>query len=129
MPRALLALAATAAAALSACAGLQSASAAATPVAEQASLHASFTPDRLEASTTISFSFHLQTATGLAPPPLTSVVLHMPAGMNYTLTTLGLAICQPAALQARRAEGLPAQLPHRLRQRARGSPVRHRLRP
>ena len=68
--------------------------------AEQASLHATFTPDRLGASTTIAFGFHLQTAEGLAPPPLTSVVLHMPAGLNYTLTTLGLAICQPATLEA-----------------------------
>ncbi|HEV3318559.1 MAG TPA: hypothetical protein VG053_02360 [Solirubrobacteraceae bacterium] len=105
MPRALLALAATAAAALPVYAGPLSASAGAAPTSEQASLHASFTPDRLEASTTIAFGFHLQTTTGLAPPPLTSVVMHMPAGMNYTLTTLGLAVCQPAALQAQGLKG------------------------
>lgn len=75
--------------------------------AEQATLHASFSPDRLGASTTIGFGFHLQTADGLAPPPLTSVVLHMPAGMNYTLTTLGLSICRPAALQAGGLKGCP----------------------
>jgi hypothetical protein len=74
-------------------------------VSEQATLHAAFTPDRLGASTTISFGFHLQTSEGLAPPPLTSVALDMPAGMNYTLTTLGLAICQPAALQAQGLKG------------------------
>jgi hypothetical protein len=74
---------------------------------EQASLHASFSPDRLGASTTIAFSFHLQTTSGLAPPPLQSVVLHMPAGLNYTLTTLGLSICQPAVLQLRGPTGCP----------------------
>jgi hypothetical protein len=79
----------------------------AAPATEQASLHASFTPNRLGASTTIAFGFHLQTTDGLAPPPLTSIVLHMPAGMNYTLTTLGLAICQPAVLQAQGVKGCP----------------------
>lgn len=107
MFRALTALATTAAAALPAYAGPLGASAAAAPVSEQASLHASFTPNRLGVSTTIAFGFHLQTTDGLAPPPLTSVVLHMPAGMNYTLTTLGLAICQPAVLQAQGVKGCP----------------------
>ena len=74
---------------------------------EQATLHASFTPNRLGVSTTIGFGFHLQTAGGLAPPPLTSVVMHMPAGMNYTLTTLGLSTCRPAVLQARGPAGCP----------------------
>lgn len=74
---------------------------------EQASLHASFSPNRLGASTTIAFSFHLQTAQGTAPPPLTSVALQMPAGLNYTLTTLGLSICQPAVLQANGPAGCP----------------------
>jgi hypothetical protein len=82
-------------------------SALAAPASEQASLRASFTPDRLGDSTTIGFSFHLQTTEGAAPPPLTSMVLHMPAGMNYTLTTLGLAICQPAVLQAKGVAGCP----------------------
>jgi hypothetical protein len=76
-------------------------------VSEQASLSAGFSPDRLGASTTISFGFHLQTAEGTAPPPLQSIVLQMPAGMNYTLTTLGLAVCQPAVLQAQGPKGCP----------------------
>lgn len=107
MPRALSALLASATAALLPFAGPSIASAGAAPASEQASLHASFSPDRLEASTTIAFGFHLQTATGLAPPPLTSVVLHMPAGLNYTLTTLGLALCRPATLQADGVKGCP----------------------
>lgn len=107
MPRALAALAATAAAVLPAYLGMQGADALAAPASEQATLHASFTPDRLEASTTIAFGFHLQTADGLAPPPLTSVVLHMPVGLNYTLTTLGLSTCEPGTLQADGVKGCP----------------------
>jgi hypothetical protein len=103
MRRALTAL--TAASTLLACASLTVAPALAAPASEQATLSAGFSPDKLGASTTISFGFHLQTTEGLAPPPLTSVVLHMPVGMNYTLTTLGLAICQPAALQAQGIKG------------------------
>jgi hypothetical protein len=83
------------------------ASAIAAGASEQASLSAGFSPDRLGASTTISFGFHLQTAEGTAPPPLASIVLRMPAGMNYALTTLGLAICRPAVLAAQGIEGCP----------------------
>lgn len=65
---------------------------------EKATLRASFSPNRLGASTTISFAFHVETMEGLAPAPMTSLDLHMPAGVNYTATTLGLAICDPEAL-------------------------------
>ncbi len=75
---------------------------------EQATLNASFSPDRLGAPTTISFSFHLSTSEGTAPPPLTSMDLRMPAGMGYARTTLGLALCNPAALLARGIAGCPA---------------------
>jgi hypothetical protein len=75
---------------------------------EQATLHASFSPDRLGAPTTIGFSVRLSTSEGSAPPPLTSIDLQMPAGLNYTRTTLGLAICQPAALVAKGLAGCPA---------------------
>ena len=80
---------------------------AAQAASELASLHASFSPNRLGAPTTITFGFHLQTAEGQAPPPLTALDLRMPAGMNYTTTTLGLSICQPAALLARGLPGCP----------------------
>jgi hypothetical protein len=82
--------------------------AAAAAAIERATLHANFTPDRLGTPTTISFGFHLETAEGSAPPPLTSLSLRIPAGVNYTTTNLGLAICQPAALQARGLAGCPA---------------------
>ena len=67
-------------------------------VAETAVLHASFSPNRLGASTTIGFGFDIAGSNGEAPSPLRSVSLHLPAGINYLTTTLGLAICQPAAL-------------------------------
>jgi hypothetical protein len=82
--------------------------ASASAVSENATLNASFAPDRLGAPTTITFGFHLATAEGTAPPPLTGMDLKMPAGMNYTTTTLGLAICQPAALAAKGLAGCPA---------------------
>jgi hypothetical protein len=77
-------------------------------VAEHATLNASFAPDRLGTPTTITFGFHLATAEGVAPPPLTSMDLQMPAGMNYTTTTLGLATCEPATLLASGLTGCPA---------------------
>jgi hypothetical protein len=76
-------------------------------VSERAVLNASFTPDRLGVPTTIAFGFHLATLAGAAPPPLTSLDLRMPAGMSYTTTTLGLAICRPAALLASGLAGCP----------------------
>jgi hypothetical protein len=76
-------------------------------VSEQATLNASFSPDRLGAPTTITFGFHLATTEGTAPPPLTGMDLEMPAGMNYTTTTLGLSICQPALLAAKGLAGCP----------------------
>ncbi|HSZ12435.1 MAG TPA: hypothetical protein VK790_00155 [Solirubrobacteraceae bacterium] len=77
-------------------------------VSEHASMRASFSPDRLGAPTTIAFAVSLATAEGAAPPPMTAMDLQMPAGMNYTTTTLGLAICQPAVLAAKGPAGCPA---------------------
>jgi len=79
--------------------------ASASAATEKATLHAGFSPNRLGASTTISFSFHVETVDGLAPPPMTSLDLRLPAGINYTATTLGLAICQPQALLERGLAG------------------------
>lgn len=82
--------------------------AAAQATSEQATLHASFTPNRLGTPTTITFAFQLAAGEGVAPPPLTHMNLRIPAGVNYTRTELGLAICQPEALQARGLAGCPA---------------------
>lgn len=65
---------------------------------ETARLHASFVPDRLGASTTIGFGFSIAGAGGGIPSPLQSLSLRLPPGIDFLSTTLGLAICQPAAL-------------------------------
>jgi hypothetical protein len=74
---------------------------------EQATLKASFSPDRLGATTTVGFSFTVATTDGLAPPPLTGIDLHMPAGLNYTDTNLGLAVCSPQKLELEGLAGCP----------------------
>ena len=75
---------------------------AATPAGatETAALHTSFTPDRLGAPTTIGFEFNIAGAEGTLPSALQSMSLHLPPGIDYLRTTLGLAICNPAALAA-----------------------------
>ena len=82
------------------------------PVAAQASqtvtLKASFSPDKLNASTTIGFGFHIASTTGGLPSPLTHVDLRMPPGMNYITSSLGLATCQPSRLIEKGLTGCPA---------------------
>jgi hypothetical protein len=73
--------------------------------AETVVLHTSFSPDRLGASTTIGFGFDIAGTNGAPASPLRSVSLRLPPGINYLSTTLGLAICQPAALLARGLTG------------------------
>jgi hypothetical protein len=68
--------------------------------AQTVTLHTSFSPDRLGASTTIGFGFQIADTGGGLPAPLSSLSLHLPAGIDYVTTTLGLAICQPANLLA-----------------------------
>jgi hypothetical protein len=75
--------------------------------AETASLHASFSPNRLGASTTIAFSFKLQASGGGIPAPLTAIDLRLPPGIDYLSTTLGLATCGPAVLAAHGTVGCP----------------------
>jgi hypothetical protein len=72
---------------------------------ETVTLHTSFSPNRLGASTTIGFGFDIAGPNGTTPAPLRSVSLRLPAGINYLSTTLGLAICQPAALLERGLAG------------------------
>jgi len=44
----------------------------------------------------------------IVQPPMTSLDLQLPAGMNYTTTTLGLATCDVGTLAARGPAGCPA---------------------
>jgi hypothetical protein len=87
--------------ALLACAGVPAAAGADQSVV----LHTSFSPNRLGASTTIGFGFDIAGPNGAAPAPLRNVSLRLPPGINYLSTTLGLAICQPAALLERGLAG------------------------
>lgn len=95
------------AAALLVCGSIADRPAPAAAVAENATLHAAFSPDRLGTPTTIEFGFNVSTAEGLAPPPLSNIDLYIPKGMDFTQTTLGLAICNPASLQAHGLAGCP----------------------
>ena len=72
---------------------------------ETVKLEASFTPDRLGASTTIGFGFQISGPGGQAPSPLTRVDLRLPPGVDYLTSSLGLAVCKPAALVAEGPEG------------------------
>ncbi len=83
------------------------ASAAASPASPTVVLKTSFSPNRLGASTTIGFGFDIAGPGGAVPPPLQSVSLKLPAGINYLTTTLGLAICQPARLLEQGLAGCP----------------------
>ena len=99
------------------------------PSAEQATLHASFSPDRLGAPTTISFGFHLATTEGVAPPPLTA---HRPADAGRH--QLHDDDARPGDLPAGRAAsrggspGCPANSRLGYGSARRRSPVRHRRR-
>lgn len=87
-------------------AGLSSVTAlAAAPSPESVALHASFSPERLGASTTIGFGFDISGPGGAPPSPLRNVALRLPPGINYLTTTLGLAICNPTALLERGLAG------------------------
>jgi hypothetical protein len=75
------------------------------PSPESVVLHASFSPERLGASTTIGFGFDISGPGGSPPSPLRNVALRLPLGINYLSTTLGLAICNPTALLERGLAG------------------------
>jgi hypothetical protein len=81
-------------AALAVCCALPAAAGAAQTV----TLQSSFSPDKLGASTTIGFGFHVAGTTGGPPSPLTGVRLQLPPDLDYETTTLGLAVCRSAAL-------------------------------
>lgn len=75
---------------------------------ETVTLHSSFTPDKLGASTTIGFGFTIGSTVGGLPSPLTHIALRMPQNMNYITSSLGLATCDPALLVEKGLSGCPA---------------------
>jgi hypothetical protein len=70
-------------------------------------LHTSFSPNKLGASTTIGFGFQIANVGGGLPSPMTGLSLRLPVGIDYVTTTLGLSICQPADLLAHGLAGCP----------------------
>ena len=79
-----------------------------------AGIRPSFSPDRLAARAPRSRSrLRCGRAKAAPPPPLSAVVVHLPAGLG--LDVRGVATCPPARLRSRRAGGLSARLAHRAR--------------
>jgi hypothetical protein len=80
----------------------------AAPAAAQtvrAGIRPSFLPDRLAAETAFTFSFGLQSTEGEVPPPLSSMTVHLPAGLAIDLRHA--AECGPSRLR----HGGPAACP------------------
>ncbi len=61
-------------------------------------LKASFSPDHLGGSTTISLAFDIFSTTGGLPSPVTDVQIDLPAGMGLGTTDLGEETCDPSTL-------------------------------
>lgn len=72
-------------------------------------LRVSFSPDRLNASTTIHFGFRVGTSNEGVPPPLTGVSIRLPRGMGLGMTTLGEAVCPSVVLERSGTEACPSK--------------------
>lgn len=68
-------------------------------------LTAAFTPNRLDAETTMTFGIKIGTPDGQVPSPVTKMRVQFPAGIGFTSSTLGLATCDPVALEEEGLEG------------------------
>jgi hypothetical protein len=70
------------------------------------SIHPSFLPERLGASTSLTVSMRLLGGEHGVPPPLSGMVVHLPAGLDLNLS--GVGICPQPQLRRRGAGGCPA---------------------
>ncbi|HEX5852000.1 MAG TPA: hypothetical protein VFY36_02795 [Solirubrobacteraceae bacterium] len=68
-------------------------------------IHASFSPDRLGASTNLSIDAKLLSSTAHPPPPVTKFVLYAPAGMGIDVR--GAGTCDLATLERKGPSGCP----------------------
>jgi len=73
--------------------------------AETAQLTVTFSPYKLGKTTTINIHLTMANSEGGVPGPVTSFHTRMPPNLELVGSTLGLAICQPAALLASGPEG------------------------
>jgi len=91
--------------ALAACVCLP-AGATATPAV---SLHAAFHPEHPGHTTTVGLGIRIGPGAGeVVPPPLTEVSLRYPAGLDITLSGLGIDTCSVATLEAAGPSACPA---------------------
>jgi hypothetical protein len=73
------------------------------------SLHASFSPENLGHSTTVDFRIAIAPRSReLLPPPLSQVDVRYPAGLDITLSGLGIETCSAATLELVGPQGCPA---------------------
>jgi hypothetical protein len=74
--------------------------------AQTLSVQASFTPDKLGASTNLSISGKFVSTTGGPPSPITRITLYAPAGL--AVDARGTAACTTTTLEERGPSGCPA---------------------
>jgi len=67
--------------------------------APHATLGVTLTPEKLGAGTTIGFGFTITMPHGTIPPPLRGIDLRYPANIGLITSGLGIATCEPAALE------------------------------
>jgi hypothetical protein len=75
--------------------------------APQAMLTAKLRPGKLGAGTAMSVAFHLKPRPGEALPLLNGFTLHLPRGMGFAASELGLATCSSSRLLALGVLGCP----------------------
>jgi hypothetical protein len=68
-------------------------------------MHASFSPDRLGASTAITIAFRFSAGEEETPQPLNGIVVHLPSGLGVSLR--GLGICARGRLLSKGPSGCP----------------------
>ena len=72
------------------------------------SLHAAFAPETLGHSTTVNFRVQIAPTTELLPPPLTEADISYPAGLDISLSGLGIETCSAQTLELSGPQGCPA---------------------
>jgi hypothetical protein len=75
--------------------------------AQSASISAAFNPERLGAPADVSLGFQVRAPGGGIPSPLTTVDIDYPTDLSFIRSGLGVATCQPEALEAHGPAGCP----------------------
>jgi hypothetical protein len=71
------------------------------------SLHAAFAPETLGQPTTVNFRVQIAPTTELLPPPLTEASIRYPAGLDISLSGLGIETCSAQTLELSGPQGCP----------------------